>query len=268
MSENQLIVPVHPTGEQPLIELAAAAGPAILGTFAGPIRVEWDEASALTLLGQMPFFIGYLKVSGLSDAWVSDCPLEYTSPNAPEARDVLGTSMLSILSGHRRYAHITALRSDTLLPELLGMKKVLSEDSVRRAFKAIAEGSGGAWLQRHIGRCTYPLLCEPYIIDIDTTVKPLYGRQEGAVVSYNPKKPGRPSHVPAPHLYAGRASPRHGGLRRRPEMSIPGLIPRLVYGRCSTGWEAICGRAFCVAIPASDRRASCAKRSAGASIIS
>jgi hypothetical protein len=25
-------------------------------------------------------------------------------------------------------------------------------------------------------------------------VKPLYGRQEGAVVSYNPQKPGRPSH--------------------------------------------------------------------------
>jgi hypothetical protein len=26
-------------------------------------------------------------------------------------------------------------------------------------------------------------------------VKPLYGRQEGAVVGYNPHKPGRPSHT-------------------------------------------------------------------------
>jgi hypothetical protein len=26
-------------------------------------------------------------------------------------------------------------------------------------------------------------------------VKPLYGHQEGAVVGYNPKKPGRPSHT-------------------------------------------------------------------------
>src|SRR6516225_3202143 len=39
-----------------------------------------------------------------------------------------------------------------------------------------------------------PLLSEPWILDIDTTVKPLYGHQEGAVVSYNPHKPGRPSH--------------------------------------------------------------------------
>jgi hypothetical protein len=36
--------------------------------------------------------------------------------------------------------------------------------------------------------------CEPWILDIDTTVKPLYGHQEGAVVSYNPNKRGRPSH--------------------------------------------------------------------------
>ena len=31
-------------------------------------------------------------------------------------------------------------------------------------------------------------------LDLDTTVKCLYGKQEGAVVGYNPHKPGRPSH--------------------------------------------------------------------------
>ena len=36
---------------------------------------------------------------------------------------------------------------------------------------------------------------EPWILDIDSTVKPLYGHQEGAVKGYNPGKPGRPSHV-------------------------------------------------------------------------
>ena len=29
--------------------------------------------------------------------------------------------------------------------------------------------------------------------DTDTTVKPIYGKQECAVVGYNPRKPGRPS---------------------------------------------------------------------------
>ncbi len=45
--------------------------------------------------------------------------------------------MLSMLAGPRRYAHIAARRCDAVLPELLGMKKNVSEDAVRRAFKAI-----------------------------------------------------------------------------------------------------------------------------------
>ena len=33
-----------------------------------------------------------------------------------------------------------------------------------------------------------------YVIDIDNTVKPIFGHQEGAELGYNPQKPGRPSH--------------------------------------------------------------------------
>jgi hypothetical protein len=102
--------------------------------------------------------------------------------------------MLSMLAGHRRYAHITALRGDGVLPELLDMSRIVSEDAVRRALKAIDEEEGTAWLRRHLDYCVMPLLSEAWILDIDTTVKPLYGHQEGAVVSYNPNKPGRPSH--------------------------------------------------------------------------
>lgn len=43
------------------------------------------------------------------------------------------------------------------------------------------------------------LLAEPWVLDTDVTIKPLYGRQEGAVYGFNPKKPGRPSH--AYHTY-------------------------------------------------------------------
>ena len=62
------------------------------------------------------------------------------------------------------------------------------------AFDKIDEQAAVEWLQEHLDYCTRPLLSEPWILDIDTTVKPLYGHQEGAVVSYNPHKPGRPSH--------------------------------------------------------------------------
>jgi hypothetical protein len=193
MSTNRGDFLALPMGEQPMVERVSAEA-VVADTFAGRIHVEWDNAAAVTPLGQLPFFIEYLKQGGLFDGWVADCPLHYTSPNAPNKRDVLGTVLLSALAGHWRYAHMTALRCDPVNPPLLGMEQVVSEDAVRRAFDKIEEHGGMAWLQEHLDYVTRPLVSEPWILDIDTTVKPLYGHQQGAVVSYNPHKPGRPSH--------------------------------------------------------------------------
>jgi Transposase DDE domain group 1 len=181
----------HPQGEQPTVEARSA----IADTFAGRVHIEWDATVPVTPLGQLPFFIDYLKQAGLFDRWVADCPLSFTSPNAPKKRDLLGTVMLSVLAGHRRYAHVTALRCDPVNPPLLGMRKVVSEDSVRRGLASIPEAKGLRWLQNHLDYCTAPLLGEPWVLDMDSTVKTLYGHQEGAEVGYNPHKPGRPSHV-------------------------------------------------------------------------
>ena len=164
-------------------------------TFAGRIQVEWDQDAAVTPMGQLPFFIEFMKTSGLYDALLADCPLYYTSPNAPNVRDVVGTLVLSILAGHKRYSHITTIRTDQVNPELLGMKAIASEDSIRRALIHMDEAAAVDWLDRHLALSTHPVLSlAPWILDTDNTVKPLYGKQEGAVISYNPKKPGRPSH--------------------------------------------------------------------------
>lgn len=165
-----------------------------LDTFGGRIHVEWDPTAAVTPLGQLPFFIEFLKVSGLFDRWVADCPLEYQSNHASDKRAVLATLLLSILAGHHRYAHITAIRQDGIHPELLGVPHLVSEDAARRALAKIDETSGVAWLARHLATTTRSLLATPWILDLDATVKCLYGKQEGAIVGYNPKKPGRPSH--------------------------------------------------------------------------
>jgi hypothetical protein len=166
-----------------------------VNTFNGLIHVEWDPQASVTSLGQLPFFIEFLKLGGLFDAWVDDFPLEFTSPNAPSKRDILGTLLLSILSGHKRYAHVTSIRCDNVNPKLLGMTKVVSEDSLRRALLKVDENLAIKWLQNHLNKCYELLLSEPWILDVDVTVKVLYGNQEGAVRGYNPTKPGRPSHT-------------------------------------------------------------------------
>jgi hypothetical protein len=167
----------------------------LVDTYGGRIHIEWDPQGAVTPLGQLPFFIEFLKLGGLFDAFVEDCPLEMTSPNAPSKTNVIGTLTLSILAGHRRYAHVTAMRSDGVNPGLLGMTKVVSEDSLRRSLTKIPQEGGINWLQKSFYKCYAPLLSIPWIMDVDTSVKVLYGEQEGAVVGYNPKKPGRPSHT-------------------------------------------------------------------------
>src|SRR4029077_9768161 len=196
MSTDRAGAARHPAGEQPLV-VDGKERSVIADTFAGRVHVEWEkgEGAAMTPLGQLPFFIEYLKQGGLFDGWVAGCPLSLTSPNAPSKRDILGTVMLSVLAGHRRYAHITTLRCDPVNPPLLGMAKAVSEDAVRRALSKIEAEAGRSWLQEQLDYCTRPLLGEPWILDVDTTVKPLYGHQEGAVVGDNPKKPGRPWHT-------------------------------------------------------------------------
>jgi hypothetical protein len=117
-----------------------------LDTFGGRIHVEWDPSAAVTPLGPLPFFIEFLKVSGLLESWVEDCPRSYPSNNASSKREILATFLLSILAGHQRYAHITALRQDGIHPELLGVKRLVSEDAARRALKHMDEAAGIAWL--------------------------------------------------------------------------------------------------------------------------
>ncbi len=195
MSKPEEVVGVHPEGEVQIAGNQPAESGTSLDTFAGKIHVKWTPEAAVSSLGLMPFFIEFLKTSGLFGKWVEDCPLSYTSGNAPEKRNVLGTLLLSVLAGHWRYAHINAIRGDGINPELLGMTGVASEDSVRRAMKAVDEAASREWLKGHLKASYEPLLEEPWVLDVDTTVKPLYGHQQDAKVGYNPTKPGRPSHA-------------------------------------------------------------------------
>ena len=166
---------VHPKGESKNGALVPVLGPVAVDTFGGRIHVEWDPQAAVTPLGQLPFFTEFLQVSGLFDPWVQSCPLVLTSPNAPSNRDVLGTAVLAVLSGHQRYAHISALRGDSVNPPLLGMSEVVSEDSVRASFIKLDEAEGIEWLKRRLHHVYAPLLGEPWILDADVTIKPLYG---------------------------------------------------------------------------------------------
>ena len=157
---------------------------------------------------------------------------------------------MSVLSGHNRFAHLTTLMCDSVNSKLLGMNKVVSDDSARRGLKKIDESHGVQWLQTHLQRSYEPLLSNAWILDCDVTVKPLYGRQEGAVLGYNPHKKGRPCHTYHTYMIANlrlvldvEVQPGNQG---NASYSMPGLTslleridkiywPKFVRGDCDWG---------------------------------
>lgn len=201
MNPNKPGEKTHPQGESDnvLVSSPAADEELLVDTPGGRFRASFDDRMPVSSLASLVFFAQFLHASGRFEALCKDLPLSYTSPNAPVPRDVVGTLVLGILAGHWRYAHLSALRFDEVAPGLLGLGRVVSEDSVRRGLRRVDQVGGRQWLTGQLRESWWGFLTEPWILDVDTTIKPIYGRQEGATVGYNPTKPGRPSH--ALHTY-------------------------------------------------------------------
>jgi hypothetical protein len=194
MSEANESQAIHPAGEQEGAPLDYPA-PHRVETMGGPMQVQWEEDPGISPHGMLTYFLEFLQISGIWSDFVEQCPLAYTSPNAPTKAEILGTILCGVLSGHRRYAHITAMRGDSVLPKLLGIACLRSEDSIRRAFAHQDEDALTLWMDRQTDKTFAALLEQEWVLDLDATIKTLYGRQEEARVGYNPMKPGRPSHV-------------------------------------------------------------------------
>ena len=107
---------IHPKGDTELNLKKREISALVADTFDGKIHIEWDPQAQVTPLGQLPFFIQFLKMGNLFKPWVHQCPLSYASNNAPQKVNVLGSFLLSILAGHNRYAHITSLMGKVSTP--------------------------------------------------------------------------------------------------------------------------------------------------------
>lgn len=243
-----------------------------VSTPGGRFQVRWDENGSASALGQLAFFAEFLDVSGLFERWVKSCPLAYSSGNAPEVADVLGTWLLSILDGQRRYAHVAGLRGDAVAPQILGMTQIISDESLRRALKHLAPSIGKRcpederirreaqlaksteWMDAALKESIHEALRTGWILDCDTTIKLLYGHQDGAEISYNPTKPGRPSHAIHTYWIANMRlvldAEVQGGKAHAAKHSLPRLIvilkalppeqrPRLVRGDNAFGNEPV-----------------------------
>ena len=151
------------------------------------------------------------------------------------------------------------------------MSAIISDESLRRALAHLAPApkrcseaerlerearlaQTGAWMETALSESIREALTTQWILDIDTTVKVLYGHQAGGEIGYNPVKPGRPSHVVHTYWISGMrlvldAEVQNGkaiagchGLPRLLEILgrlPPEARPRLVRGDIGFGVERI-----------------------------
>lgn len=194
MDASLPVISAHPAGEcKTHSQYPSGSWP--LDTPGGRFHAQWDDQAPVTREGQLIFFFQFLKAGGRWEEFLRECPLHYTGNRGSGADHIMGTVLLSVLSGHWRYAHINGVRGDGINPGLLGLRGTVSEDAVRLAMYRIEQTAGLDWISTQILGCISPVLGLPWILDMDVTVKPLYGHQQGAQIGYNPQKPGRPSHV-------------------------------------------------------------------------
>jgi len=143
------------------------------------------------------------------------------------------------------------LRADAL--EIKG--GFASEDSVRRGLRKGTHTNGSAWdawLSKAELAAVLPLLSEQYILDLDTSVKLIYGHQEGSEIGYNPIKPGRPSQalhvgfIDGLRLWVGmdvQGGKKHAACHMAPQLwkwvdaLPPACRPRLIRGDIGFGNE-------------------------------
>lgn len=233
-----------------------ADAPLTIKTLGGDYALRLDDRTQMTTNAHAALLSQFAKAGGFFDRLVETCPMRLTSNNAPDVRDLVATVMVAMVNGATRFRHFDRLRGDAAAAELFGVGRFMSCDSVRRNFASIPAEEALRWAWGENLHLLRDVVAEDYVLDLDPTVKPLYGRQEGAELGYSPQKPGRPSHCcHTPCIARIRAvlavvvhpGDETSGTHSRSMLSeylefVAGVRkPRLVRGDVSFGNESVAG---------------------------
>ena len=116
----------------------------------------------------------------------------------------VGQMLLSLLYalflGYARPTHMATLRADKVFQRLAGLTAFPVPSTISRFLSRVKMA-----VAHQVGQANYALLskardgfarCRSLTLDLDSHVTPVYGRQQGAALGYNPKKKGRRSYQP------------------------------------------------------------------------
>jgi len=186
----------------------------------------------------------YLERRGVRRVLASALPDGRTSPNQIPVVDMVLAFFAGVLTGSRRFAHVERLRSDEVVRTILGLARMPSAMTLTRYFGGLVR-SHVEQLSAVLGQFVFGELTRPALgatLDLDSTVFERYGRQEGSLKGYNPRKHGRPSHHPLLAILAEAKLVLHAWLRSGNTASARGQgVPGGDAGAGAGGFSFLCG---------------------------
>ena len=90
----------------------SAAGAQTIETLGGDYALKWDDETQMGVNAHATLLSQFAKAGGFFDRLVETCPMQLTSNNAPEVRDLIATVMVSMVNGATRFRHFDRLHGD------------------------------------------------------------------------------------------------------------------------------------------------------------
>jgi hypothetical protein len=167
----------------------------------------------------------YLEKRGVGEVLAQALPDGRTSPNQIPVRDIAWALFATVLTGGRRFAHLERLRSDEVVQAILGVTRMPSAMTLTRYFGGLVRSQ-----IEHLSEVLGPFMLRGLrapalgaVLDLASTVFARYGRQQGSLKGYNPRKHGRPSHHPLLAMLAEAKLVVHAWLRSGNTASARGV---------------------------------------------
>lgn len=144
-----------------------------------------------------------------------------------QVANVVMMMAMGVLAGAKHLSHMVILRSDSALRSLFRWEKFPDDTTIARIFKLFTPkhckelsdvesfARKKVWSKKWFGRIT---------LDMDSSVRGVYGNQEGAEKGYNPQKKGQKSYHPLLCFIAENRECLHNWFRSGGAYSANGCV--------------------------------------------
>jgi hypothetical protein len=144
-----------------------------------------------------------------------------------QAKDVVIMLILAVLAGAKHMSHVVIIRADSVIRTLFNWEEFPVDSTFGRIFKLFTHCNCNelseiesivrrkVWGKKWFGRITF---------EMDSTVKGVFGSQEGATVGFNPKKKGQKSYHPLLCFIAENRECLHSWFRTGSAYSANGCV--------------------------------------------